>query len=142
MLKFVFTVYIYQFFSYNLLKHTGNNQQLLVISNGLGDRGSIPGCVIPKTKKKKKKKKKKMVLNTSLLNTQHYKVFFKGKVEQSKERSSPLPYTSTTVSNFAYLLVTFEKWTYPLNTLWSHDLLRNPMFFEYIHLAWLLLNGI
>ena len=35
---------------------------------------------------------KKMVLDTSLLNTQHYKVRFKGKVEQSKERSCALPY--------------------------------------------------
>ena len=36
---------------------------------------------------------KKMVLDSSLLNTQHYKVGFKGKVEQSRERSSALPYT-------------------------------------------------
>ena len=33
----------------------------------------------------------KMVLDTSLLNTQHYKVGIKGKVEQSRERSSALP---------------------------------------------------
>ena len=32
-----------------------------------------------------------MVLEASLLNTQHYKVRFKGKVEQSRERSSVLP---------------------------------------------------
>ena len=31
-----------------------------------------------------------MVLDTSLLNTQQYKVRIKGKVEQSKERSSVL----------------------------------------------------
>ena len=36
----------------------------------------------------------KMVLDTSLLNTQHYKVRFKSKAEQSRERSSALPYTS------------------------------------------------
>ena len=36
---------------------------------------------------------KKMVLDASLLNTQHYKVRIKGKVEQSRERSSALPYT-------------------------------------------------
>ena len=36
----------------------------------------------------------KMVLDTSLLNTQHYKVRIKGKVEQSKERSSALSYAS------------------------------------------------
>ena len=33
-----------------------------------------------------------MVLDASLLNTQHYKVWIKGKVEQSRERSSALPY--------------------------------------------------
>ena len=61
-----------------------------VFTNGLGDRGSIPGRVIPKTLK--------MVLNTSLLNTQQYKVRIKGKVEQSEERSSALPYTSVVVA--------------------------------------------
>ena len=45
-------------------------------------RGSIPGRVIPKTLK--------MVLDTSLLNTQQYKVRIEGKVEQSRERSSTL----------------------------------------------------
>ena len=54
-------------------------------ANGPGDLGSIPGRVIPKTLK--------MVLDTTLLNTQHYKVRFKGKVEQSWEWSSALPYT-------------------------------------------------
>ena len=51
-----------------------------------------------------------MVLDTSLLNTQHYKARFKGKVEQSREWSSaPLAiekrafrYHSTTVANFTY----------------------------------------
>ena len=57
-----------------------------VFTNGLGDLGSISGCVIPKTLK--------MVLNTSLLNTQQYKVRIKDNVEQSRERSSALPYTS------------------------------------------------
>ena len=36
---------------------------------------------------------KKMVLDASLLNTQHYKVVIKSKVEQSRRRSSALPYT-------------------------------------------------
>ena len=54
-----------------------------VFTNGPGDLGSIPGRVIPKTQK--------MVLDASLLNTQHYKVRIKGKVEQSRERSSALP---------------------------------------------------
>ena len=57
-----------------------------MFANGPGDLGSIPGRVIPKTLK--------MVLDTSLLNTQQYKVRIKGKVEQSRESSSALSYTS------------------------------------------------
>ena len=53
---------------------------------GPGDLGSIPGRVIPRTLK--------MVIDTSLLNTQQYKVRIEGKVEQSRERSSALPNTS------------------------------------------------
>ncbi len=53
-----------------------------MFANGLEDRGSIPGQVIPKTQKK--------VLDTSLLNTQQYKVRIKGKEEQSWEWSSAL----------------------------------------------------
>ena len=34
-----------------------------------------------------------MVLDATLLNTQHYKVNIKGKIEQSKEWSSALPNT-------------------------------------------------
>ena len=57
-----------------------------VFANGLGDRGSITGRVVPKTIK--------MVLDPSLLNTQQYKVWIKGKLEQSRESSGALPYTS------------------------------------------------
>ena len=57
-----------------------------VFANGPGDWGSIPGRVIPKTQK--------MVLDAALLSTQHHKVKIKGKVEQSRELSSTLPYTS------------------------------------------------
>ena len=35
-----------------------------------------------------------MVLDVSLRNTQQYKVRIKGKMEQSREKSSALPYTS------------------------------------------------
>ena len=35
-----------------------------------------------------------MILDATLLNTQHYKVPIKGKVEQSRKLSSALPYTS------------------------------------------------
>ena len=54
-----------------------------MFTNGPGDLGSIPGRVIPKTQK--------MVLDASLLNTQHYKVWIKGKVEQSREGVAPSP---------------------------------------------------
>ena len=72
-----------------------------VFANG---QGSIPGRVISKTLK--------MALDTSLLNTQQYKVQINGKVEQSRERSSARPLgviaiekeafwlPSTTVANF------------------------------------------
>ena len=57
-----------------------------VLANGPGDLCSVPGRVIPMTFK--------MVLDNSLLNIQHYKVRIKGKVEESRERSSALPYDS------------------------------------------------
>ena len=59
---------------------------LASFTNGPKDLRSISGRVIPKTLK--------MVLDTALLNTQQYKVRIKGKVEQSMEKSSALPYTS------------------------------------------------
>ena len=57
---------------------------------GPGDRGSIPGRVIPKTQK--------MVLDADLLNTQHYKVRIKSKVEQSREWSSAFPLNVSVVA--------------------------------------------
>ena len=56
-----------------------------MFGNGPGDLALIPGRIIPKTQK--------MVLDASLLNIQHYKVRIKGKVEQSREKNSTLPYT-------------------------------------------------
>ena len=67
------------FFDKNILKFAS----VRVFANGPGDLGSIPGRVIPKTQK--------MVLDASLLNTQHYKVRIKGKVEQSREGVAPSP---------------------------------------------------
>ena len=52
------------------------------IANGPRDQGSIPGQVIPKNSK------------NSFLNSLCYKVSIKGKLEQPRERSSTLPYTS------------------------------------------------
>ena len=81
-----------------------------VFANGPEELGSIPGRVIPKTLK--------MVLGASLLNTQHYKERFKGKVEKSRERSSAIPSLgvvaiekgafgspSIMVTNFTYLYI-------------------------------------
>ena len=59
-----------------------------VFANGPRNRGSIPGRVILKIQK--------MVLDTSLLNTQHYVVWIKGiqgKVELSREKNSAFSYT-------------------------------------------------
>ena len=64
--------------------HTGLMSR--VFTNGLGDWGSIPGWVISKTKK--------MVFDSTWLITQQYKIRIKSKVEQSREWSSALPYTS------------------------------------------------
>ena len=57
-----------------------------VFAIGQGDLGSIPGRVLPKSLK--------IMLDTSLVNTQRYKVRIKGEVEQSREKSIALPYTS------------------------------------------------
>ena len=50
--------------------------------NGPVDRSSTSGRVIKKTQK--------VLLDAALLNTQHYKVKIKGKVEQSTEWSGAL----------------------------------------------------
>ena len=72
-----------------------------VFANGLEDRGSNPGLVIPKTQK--------MVLDAALLNTQHYKVRIEDKVEQCREgvtlspkpllKREPLGYPRTKVAD-------------------------------------------
>ena len=69
-----------------IIKHRLSGQVDRVFANGPGDLDSIPGRVIRKTLK--------IVLDASLLNIQQYKVHIKDKVEQSRERSSALPYTS------------------------------------------------
>ena len=55
----------------------------IVFTSGPGEVG---GRVIPKTQK--------MVLDFTLLNTQHYQVRIKDEMEQSREWSSALSYTS------------------------------------------------
>ena len=77
--------------------------------------------VIPKTQK--------MVLDAALLNTQHYKVRIKGKLEQSREWSSALPIhlcvvaiekgafglPSTKIANFIFLLISSNIHRYSNN---------------------------
>ena len=84
-----------------------------MFANGPGDLGSIPGRVIPKTQK--------MVLDASLLNTQHYKVRIKGKVEQSREgvAPSPTPWCSS----------------YRKGSLWVTLDYGRQLYFIYIHLC-------
>ena len=88
-----------------------------VFVNGPGGLGSISGRVIPKTQK--------MVLNASLLNTQHYKVWIKGKMELCPLlhlgvvaiNKADFGSLSTTAANFTYLHTV--KWLY------THHLLVN-----------------
>ena len=75
----IFSTY---FFCFEVLRATEGRE----FANGPGDLGSIPDRVIPNTLK--------MVLDLSLLSTQQYKVRIKGKVDQSRERSSAFPNTS------------------------------------------------
>ena len=77
-------LFFYDFFSSNTDIAIGLMSR--VFANGPGDRGSIPGQVMPKTQK--------MVLDATLLNTQHYKVRIKGKEDQSREWISAFPYIS------------------------------------------------
>ena len=67
-----------------------------MFANGPGDLDLIPGRVIPNTLK--------IVLDTSLLNTQRYKVRIKGKVEHSPTEKGAFWSPSTTVANFTLLI--------------------------------------
>ena len=82
-----------------------------VFADGPRDRGSVPDRVIPKTQK--------MILDASLLNTQHYKVRIKSIVEQSREGVAPSPTLgvvaiekaafgslSTKITNFIFYFIT------------------------------------
>ena len=52
-------------------------------TNAPGDRGSILGWVIPQTQK--------MVFDSSLINSQHYKVWIKGKWDYPGKGLAPSP---------------------------------------------------
>ena len=94
-------------------------------------RGSIPSRVIPKTLK--------IVLDTSLLNTQHYNLRIKGKVGQRKEYHPHLHLAvvaiekeafgshSTEVTNFTYFLRSKNKNIHSI-TKKSHSHIRQKLF--------------
>ena len=88
----------------------------LVFTNGPGNLGSIPGRVIPKTQK--------MVLDASLLNTQHYKVRIKGKVEQSWEgvAPSPTPWCSSYRKGSLRVTLDYGRQLYLLTLLHSSNI--------------------
>ena len=50
-----------------------------------------------------------MVLDASFVNTLQYKVRIKGKVEQSRERGSPLPYNKGPQLYFLYIYLSLIK---------------------------------
>ena len=81
-----------------------------VFTNDPGDRGSIPGRVIPKTQK--------MVLDVTLINTHHYKIRIKGKVEQSRE-----------VAPLLHLSILAMEREPP-----DHLRLRSPTLYMYMHI--------
>ena len=66
-----------------------------------------------------------MVLDVTLVNTQHYKVGIKGTVKQSRERSSALPYTLVSQP------LKMESWSRP--RLWSPTLLFSIYIYIYIY---------
>ena len=76
--------YTIKMYIIGIVYHQRINIMVRVVTNGLGDQGSIPVRVIPRTQK---------IVLDALLNTQHYKVQIKGKVEQFRERNSALLYT-------------------------------------------------
>ena len=92
-----------------------------VFANGPGDLGSIPGRVIPKTQK--------MVLDASLLNTQHYKVWIKGKVEQSREgvASSPTHWCSSYRKGSLRVTLDYGRQLYLLTINKSYETNRSTL---------------
>ena len=78
---FIIVYFGLHYFIYNSYSLVGR-----VFANGPGDLGSIPRRIIPKTLK--------MVLDTSLLNAQQYKVRIEGKWSNAEKVVVPCPYTS------------------------------------------------
>ena len=83
-------------------------------ANGPGNVGSIPGRVISKTQK--------MALDASLLNTWHYKVGIKGKVEQSRERVAPflIPWCNSYRKGSLQVTLDYGRQLYLHSNTWGH----------------------
>ena len=88
-----------------------------VFTNGSGGWGSIPGRVIPKTQE--------MVLNASLLNTQYYKIWIKGKVEQGVA-PSPTPQCSSYRKGSLWVALDYDCQLYNF-TLYKQGMLNTIM---------------
>ena len=77
-----------------------------VFASGPGDQGLIPGWVIPKTQI--------MILDTSLLNTQYYKVWIKGKSSNPKKRvaASPTPQCNSYWKESLWVTLNYHQLTH------------------------------
>ena len=94
-----------------------------VFTNGPRDPGSIPGWIMPNTQK--------IVLDTSLLNTQYYKVHIKGKVEQSRKGVVPSP-TPQCSSNSKKSLHVALDYSCQLVQLYLHFLYSYDIKYSYL----------
>ena len=86
LLPFVFFMYLWvhvseRFWYFYIWSSRAIGLMSRAFTNGPGDQGSILGRIIPKTQK--------LVLDATLLNTQHYRVSIKGKLKQSREGVAP-----------------------------------------------------
>ena len=110
-----------------------------VFAHGSGDLGSIPGRVIPKTLK--------MALDTSLLNTQQYKVRIKVKWNNSRKgvAPSPTPWWSsywkgafwsplTTVANFTYFYYISQKYRHKNKHFLLEQIFDTKCFYNWSHI--------
>ena len=83
-------------FNFSPISLPGHCLMSRVFANGLGDQGSTPGRVIPKTQK--------MLLGAALLNTQHYKVQIKCKWSNPGKGvvPSPTPWCCSSIEKGAF----------------------------------------
>ena len=106
-----------------------------VLTNGPGDPSSILGRVIPMTQK--------MVLDASLINTQHYKVWIKGKWSNHGKEvvPSPMPQCSSNCKgslqvalNYGQPLISYLYMYFKMNrSTWGF--IFKLLIFQYVFLA-------